>query len=385
MIELKIDRIAKGGEGVAREPSGRVVFVRGAIPGDVVEVDLTHEKKRFARGVVGRVLSAGPGRIEASCLHLAQGCGGCDFQHVDLGHQRELKLTMVSDALERIGKFVAPEVSLGGGVAGHGYRTTVRCAVVGGAAGFRVHHSEDRVETPECTIAHSQFGPADEVMIRVGARTGEANVLVSPNAADTRLAGAQVVGEDALKAGEPLFLHEEMVGRTWRVSAQSFMQSSPEAAELVVAQVREQLHDVAPGAALCDLYSGIGLFAGALGHEGPITTVEGNPFAIADARQNLSDLDVTVEHSSIARWQPKPADVVVADPSRAGLGADGVRAVVGTGAATVVLVSCDAAACARDARLLVGAGFELDAVSVIDVFPQTSHVEIIARFVLSGS
>ncbi len=393
MIELRIVGTAEGGDGVAREPSGRVVFVRGAVPGDVVAVNLTHEKKRFARGAVSEVISPGPGRIDPLCVHVNQGCGGCDFQHVDLDRQRELKRVIVADAFERIGKFVSPEVSFGGGVSGHGYRTTVRCAVTGGSAGFRAHHSDERIATPECTIAHpqirelmasGQFGPADEVMIRVGARTAESNVIPSPDATDVSVPGARVLGADALAAGDPMFLNEEMVGRKWRVSAQSFIQSSPDAAELLVDQVRNQLHDIAPGAAMCDLYAGIGLFAGSLGHDGPVHAVDGNPFAVADARHNLSDLDVTVELASIASWQPRPADVVIADPSRAGLGRDGVRVVAGTGATTAVLVSCDAAAGARDARMLVDAGFLLDALSFVDLFPQTSHVEVVAKFVRSG-
>ena len=95
---------------------------------------------------------------------------------------------------------------------------------------------------------------------------------------------------------------------------------------------------------------------------------------------NLEHLDATVVKVAVERWTPTPADVVVADPARSGLGADGVRAVVGTGAARVALVSCDPAALARDARLLVEAGYRLDGVELVGMFPHTHHIEAVSTF-----
>jgi 23S rRNA (uracil1939-C5)-methyltransferase len=138
----------------------------------------------------------------------------------------------------------------------------------------------------------------------------------------------------------------------------------------------------APGGRLVDLASGVGLFAGTVGSRfDEVVAVESSPTAVGDARINLADLPVRIVRSTIERWAPEPAAVVVADPPRAGLGRVGVERAVATGAATIVLVSCDAASLGRDAGLLVAAGFRLERTRVLDLFPQTAHVEVVSRFV----
>lgn len=374
---------------MARDRDGRVVFVHGALPGDRVVAEIVEVRKRHARAVVRQVLEPGPGRVAAPCPHLARGCGGCDLQHAELERQRALKLDIVGDAMERIGRFDDVTITAAGGVEGFGYRTTLRCVVVNGRAGFRRARSDETVQTPDCLIAHPHaadilatgaFGSADEVVIRVGARTGERLVVPAPDASGVEVEGVEVVGADEVRAGRPAHVHEEAAGRRWRVSADSFFQSSPDAADLLVATVEAQLGECSRTGVLCDLYSGVGLFAGSLRHDGPIVAVEASASAIADAAVNLVDRDVTLVRSRVERWRAEPADVVVADPSRQGLGRRGVDVVAGTGAPTVILVSCDPAAGARDARLLVDQGFELGAVQMLDLFPQTSHVETVTRF-----
>ena len=135
MIELEIDRVATGGDGVAREPGGRVVFVAGGLPGDLVLARLVREKEKMAWADIVEVLRPSPMRVNPPCPHLAQGCGGCDFQHVSPSAQHELKLAIVADTLERIGKIDSINPTFGGAVASFGYRTTVRAAVTQGRAG----------------------------------------------------------------------------------------------------------------------------------------------------------------------------------------------------------------------------------------------------------
>ena len=163
----------------------------------------------------------------------------------------------------------------------------------------------------------------------------------------------------------------------------SFFQASPEAAELLVAEVRSHLEETgAHGGTLVDLYGGSGLFAATLSDMvDEIVLVESNPLACLDAVMNLADTAAVVEEAEVERWEPVEADVVVADPARAGLGKQGVAAVAGTEANVVVLVSCDAPAAARDATLLGREGYELTAVSVLDLFPDTHHVEVVSTFV----
>jgi 23S rRNA (uracil1939-C5)-methyltransferase len=109
-----------------------------------------------------------------------------------------------------------------------------------------------------------------------------------------------------------------------------------------------------------------------------VVVVETNRSALADARVNLADLpDARIVGSDVRRWRPSPADVVVADPSRQGLGAQAVGRIGATGAATLALVSCDVAALGRDAGLLAGAGWNLDSLALVDLFPHTPHVEVV--------
>ncbi|MGZ4730080.1 MAG: class I SAM-dependent RNA methyltransferase, partial [Acidimicrobiales bacterium] len=148
--------------------------------------------------------------------------------------------------------------------------------------------------------------------------------------------------------------------------------------------------DALAGAHVVDAYAGVGLLAGSLldgaipaelGHASSAVVVERSPSSIADARQNLEHLPVRVVKADVDRWRPSAADLVVADPSRSGLGKKAVTALAATGAPVLVLVSCDPAALGRDAKLLAAEGFRLERSELVDLFPQTHHAEVISRFV----
>ena len=130
-----------------------------------------------------------------------------------------------------------------------------------------------------------------------------------------------------------------------------------------------------------DLYSGVGVFAGVLAARGwSVTAIESDRSAVDDARVNLRDFDVDIVRGDVTKWTPPRADLVVADPSRAGLGRAGVAVVVATGARRAILVSCDAASLGRDAGLLRDAGYELTSVTPVDLFPHTAHVEVVTIY-----
>ncbi len=244
----------------------------------------------------------------------------------------------------------------------------MRAAVLGGRAGFRRRRSHDVVVVDSCLVTHpaaeevlveGRFGDADEVVVRVGARTGDRLVVASPTATGVVVPDdVRVVGTDELDAGAEAWVHEEIAGRTWRVSARSFLQASPEAADALVDRVGAAAADLVPGAErLVDLCAGVGLFAGTVGAEASeVVAVESSRDAVADARHNLAGGPARVVRAPMARWRPDPADLVIADPPRTGLGREGVAPVLASGAAGVVLVSCDAGALGRDARLLVEGG-----------------------------
>lgn len=130
-----------------------------------------------------------------------------------------------------------------------------------------------------------------------------------------------------------------------------------------------------------DLYSGVGLFGGVLAERGwSVTAVEGATSAANDARANLGDLDARVVRGDVTRWQPSPAELVVADPSRTGLGRKGVAVVAATGAGRLVLISCDAMSLGRDTAMLRQVGFALTSLTQVDLFPHTFHVEVVAVY-----
>ena len=389
---LRIDGVAVGGDGVAREASGRVVFVEGALPGEVVTAEVTAERRDYARAVATGVVEPAPGRVSPPCPFVAEGCGGCGWQHASVATQRELAVAMVTDALVRFGGVEDPAVGPGPDLAAIGYRTTLRgVADSGGRFALRRRHAHDLVAVPGCLVAHTlvaevaaagRFPPGAAVTIRAGARTGDRLVVVDgAGAEDVRVPdGVRVVTGDELDAGRRAWLFEEVAGTRLRVSARSFFQAGPEAAEALVAAVISALGD-GEGISLADLYGGVGLFAATAGRGfDRVTVVESSASSCADARVNLAGRPARVMQGDVGRWRPRRTDAVVADPPRSGLGRAGARVVAGTGAGALALVSCDAGALGRDVALLRRHGYGLDTVTLVDAFPHTPHVEVVSGF-----
>jgi 23S rRNA (uracil1939-C5)-methyltransferase len=392
-VELSVTIMATGGEALARDSDGRVVFVAGALPGERVRAELTEERRDFARAVAVDILEASPSRIAPPCPHVAEGCGGCGWQHIAPLAQPELKRGIVVDALRRQGRVEDAErlVVLGPALPALGHRTTVRAAVLGGRAGFRRHHSHEVLAVDDCLVAHplvselivdGWFADAAEVTLRAGARTGERLVLAHPTAQGIRVPdGVLVVGTDEVTAGRRAWHHEEVAGRSWRISATSFFQARPDGADVLVELVAAGVEALAPGATtLVDLCSGVGLFAGTAGQGRRVVAVERHRPATADAAHNLAGQDVRIIRASMEGWRPSAADVVVADPARSGLGAAGVAAAAATHAPALVLVSCDPASLGRDAALLATSGYRFEGATVVDLFPHTPHVEVVSLF-----
>lgn len=404
-VEIDVTAVVAGGDGLGRHADGRVVLVRGALPGERVTAVVTKAEKRLLRADVDEVVVAAPARVAPPCPRVADGCGGCGWQHVAPDAQPALKAAIAADALRRIGRLEPPAIDLGPRLDPTGYRTTVRAAVDDeGRAGFRRHHTHDLVVVGDteagCLVAHplvdevvraAAFPGAGEVVVRAGAATGERLVVVDPSGASRAVGvpdGVRVVGGDHLRGSSPTraWYHEEVAGRRFRISARSFFQARPDGAAALVDAVRDAAAGASDGAALggrsrlVDLYGGVGLFAAALGAEagGGVTLVESAASAVADARVNLRAIEARVIAVDCRRWRPSPAELVVADPARAGLGAEVVERMAATGAPTVVVVSCDPAALGRDAGLLVTAGYALDSLRLVDLFPGTPHVEVVS-------
>lgn len=393
-IEVELDRVATGGAGLGLGPDGRVVFVTGGLPGERVEVAVEAEHANRVTGRVATVIQPSPDRRKPPCPHVAAGCGGCDWQHATAERQRLLRRDIVLDCLRRLGGIDHPDVQLGPELGPERYRTSVRAAVVDGRAGFRAARSHDVITVDSCLVAHplieeilvdGRFGSAEEVTIRAGIGTGERLVVASPTAQGVRVPdGVTVIGDDELRRGRTAAYHEEIAGRRLRISARSFFQVRPDGAAVLVDLARIAIADH-PGP-LLDAYCGVGLFGALMGDGRPVIGVESSRSSTADAAHNYGHHQpgAIVVTSRFERWRPEPVGAVIADPARTGLGRQAAALVAATEAPVVVLVSCDPASLARDARLLAGHGYRLDQVHLVDLFAQTSHVETVSRFVRDG-
>lgn len=398
-LDLELDRVATGGTSLGLAPDGRVVFVAGGLPGERVRARVVAEHRRRIEAEVMTVAQAAPGRVAAPCPELGRGCGGCDWQHASPTTQAQLRVQIVEDCLRRLAGIPQPPVMAGPVLPPDRYRTTVRAAVSEGRAGLRAGRSHSVVPVDSCLVAHplveevlveGRFGLASEVTIRAGARTGERLVLVTPSAEGVVVPDdVVVVGADEVAAGRLAVHHEEVRGRTLRISAPSFFQCRPDGAEVLVALVEAALAGV--DGPLLDAYCGVGLFGACLDRDRPVVGVESNRWAVADAEVNYGSLvrsaPAAVIRSRMERWryQPDrhPVEAVVADPARSGLGRDAARRLAATGASVIALVSCDPGALARDTTLLDEFGYGLDGVTTLDLFSHTSHVETVSRFVRS--
>lgn len=387
VVVVRIEKVVAEGDGLGRLDDGRVVFVEGALPGEVVEARIVKQSRDYARAVTVSVIEANDRRVVPPCPHVAAGCGGCDLQHASVSLQHEIKRDIVRESLVRLGRIADPEVRFADvDVPVSAGRTTVRVARgKGGRVGFRRRGSHDVVIVDRCLVAHDgvnsllpdmRLSGSDEAVVRVSGADGDVVVWSEPD--DVR--GL----EQSVGRGSEAAIVESVKGVRLRVRAASFFQSSPQAAVALVNRVDAALGDRASwgDGPLLDAYGGIGLFAATIdAGDREVIVVEANPSACDDAVHNLNDRRARVIRSAVEDWTPEPCGAVIADPARDGLRAAGVASLVATKAPVIVLVSCDPASLGRDARLLVEAGYRLECTEVLDLFPHTHHVEAVSRFV----
>ena len=403
-------QLVAGGAAIATGPDGRVVLVEGALPDELVSVSSTRSTARLITASVVEVIEPSPHRAEPPCPAVAQGCGGCDLQFVRPTGLPDMKVEIVRDALRHLGGRRSDAVFPGVPLSPWGFRTTVRAIIdADGRAGFRKVRSHSPVVAGHCEVAHpaideilagGRFPGASQITARVGLSGGERLVVVEPDeVGDGRsLAhdlvvpqGVVIVGPDGAAVGtdgERPAIVERVAGRDWRVSALSFFQTRPDGAEVLVATVNAAVQrlwseGLDRAGRLVDAYSGVGLLAGSLrsaGWTGPMAAIEMHPDAVEDARWNLDGDDIEIIAGDVNAIDPRPASLVVADPSRSGLGAPAVDRLAATGAEALILVSCDAGSLGRDTALLIAAGFDHRESTLVDMFPHTHHVEVVSTF-----
>ncbi|WP_028635822.1 class I SAM-dependent RNA methyltransferase [Nocardioides sp. URHA0032] len=386
-FEAVVGAVAHGGhcivrlDGTADGPSDRprVVFVRHAIPGERVVVEITEgtEGDRFWRGDAVEVLEASADRVEPPCPYAGPGrCGGCDFQHVALPRQRQLKASVVR---EQLGRLAATEVHTeveAVPVDEHGlrWRTRIQWAVgPRGRRGLKKYRSNEVLPVDDCLITRTDA--------RSISRAG--TTLDRHAAALSTVVGERVV---APPYGEHVFA----------VEADGFWQVHPGAPRVLVETVLGLL-EPRRGEVALDLYSGVGLFArflaDAVGPTGQVLAVEADRGASRHAQANLAGLPgVVVECGAVDRVLASPlppafgsADLVVLDPPREGARALVVEQIVERRPRAVAYVACDPAALARDVATFQKFGYELRSLRALDLFPMTHHVECVALLTKIGS
>jgi 23S rRNA (uracil1939-C5)-methyltransferase len=404
-VVVEIDGLAPGGDAVgrqrdpARHPTGadgRATFVPLAAPGERVRVRIERDKGRVAWGELLAVERPSPARVPPPCP-LFGTCGGCQWQHVELGAQRAAKAAIVARALA-----VEPADVRPAGPA-LGYRDRAKWAVgKGGALGFRARRSRDVVDhqvegryvcllpTPALARAYPALralagglAPGVEIEAQAGAEGVHVNLgPADPTSAGharrevDRLAAGGVVG--LAVAGKPLWGREsvdvaEPASPPLRVPAGGFAQVGRVANSALVAAVLEGV-GAEPGAVV-ELYAGSGNFTRHLTARAPgrVAASDGDPAAVARGRANAPAATWTT------RPPETPADTVVLDPPRDG--ADRAHlAAAARARRRIVYISCDPQTLARDARLLTQAGFRLTRATPLDLMPQTFHTEVVALF-----
>ncbi|QRV02885.1 class I SAM-dependent RNA methyltransferase [Arcanobacterium phocisimile] len=395
-LRIEITDIAHGGLGVGRDDN-RVVFVRGALPGETVDVELTKERSKWARGVVADVVVPSPYRVPVAWMEgSALVTGAADFSHAELSYQRQLKTNVLTSAIRRVGGSeitehlaevnISPEISAVD--ATDGWHTRTRADLVKLPQGFGMHReqSHDIVPISELPIVvpdleemifeldwDRTFKPGKRVRF-VAPSTGE-NIAISDGKAYS--APGRRADNDIL---ETVASHSEFFD--YHVAADGFWQVHFRAPGVLQREVLSHAN-VQHGDSVLELFSGAGLFsvplAKATGSTGKLLGIEGSSRAVADALKNLGGMKwATARAEQIKDDLPVgTADVIVADPPRNGLGVELATNIASSDARSIVLVSCDPASAARDVAAMLKAGRKVQSMNGFDIFPHTHHLEVV--------
>ncbi|TMB18741.1 MAG: 23S rRNA (uracil(1939)-C(5))-methyltransferase RlmD [Deltaproteobacteria bacterium] len=414
---LDVERLTFGFDALAHH-GRQVVFVPYAAPGERVRAEVVERRAGYLRARVAAVLAPGPDRVLPGCRYFPT-CGGCQWQHVAPPAQRDAKAAIVAEQLARVAGVRDAEVlpTLASPADWH-YRARVTLAVEGRRAGYRRARSHALVEIADCPLAdpsvsaHLEAARAWVAALRVPlrrvtvsaapagvalaasatARPGPADLAAS-EALLARAAGVRgtvVTGAGVrLVAGDPTVRVALEPGLDLEVPADVFTQVNPGANQRLVETVLA-LGAFTPGERVLDLYCGAGNLSLPLARRGvSVLGIERSGVAVEAARANAARHGLpaaTFRADDVARALASlpsgSLDAVVLDPPRAGA-ADALPALAALRPPRIIYVSCDPATLARDVRTLLAAGYRLERVQPIDVFPQTYHVESVTKLRLT--
>jgi 23S rRNA (uracil-5-)-methyltransferase RumA len=413
VLTLDIEKPAAGGRMLARH-EGQVVLVSGAIPGERVLARLERNERGVLFAEAVEVLHASDDRRSATG---DPRCGGNVFSHIAYPRQLILKADIIQDAFRRIGRLPLAEAPLVTGSPEHGYRMRARLHVSGGRIGFYREGTHDVCDVastgqllPETTewVARAQRTLAREQLQAMAAIELAENIPAKQRAGHLELHATadpqkyvalseNLVGLSAQRADRPGIVRlagtttvtdsicaDGAHGLSLSRDVRSFFQGN----RFLVEELVRRVIRLVPAGPVIDLYAGVGLFGVSLVAAGcdAVTAVEGDPIAGADLARNAEPFAGRVKavRRSVESYigSLKTADIgdttILLDPPRTGVSKEAITHLLRLRPLRIVYVSCDVATLARDTRLLHAAGYGIQHLSGIDLFPNTAHVETLA-------
>jgi 23S rRNA (uracil1939-C5)-methyltransferase len=390
---LKIEKLVYGGDGLSRA-DGEVVFTPFVLPGETVEAERTGSRKQAQRARASKVVESSPERTAAPCPYFER-CGGCQYQHIDYAAQLRFKRGILAETLRRVGKIDYSEDLIAlSSAEPYGYRNRVQLHFEKGRMGFREMNSRNLVAVDQCPISSPKINEAIARISRMSRDRRWPNFLRSLEI----FTDETHVQWNVLETDQPVAKHffewlaQEIPGSvsgpleyavnadTFTVSGQAFFQVNrfllPQLAELAIGDTS--------GENALDLYSGVGLFSVPLARRfSRVTAVESGRAAAADLKANArrARVSVKVEQKQVESFlieTSEPPDFVLADPPRSGLERSAIARLIELKPKSIALVSCDPATLARDLAAF-GEAYQIESLRLVDLFPQTFHMETIAR------
>lgn len=372
-MRLNIEKLVYGGDGLARN-DGRVVLIPYVWAGEEVEAEVERAKNDLLRGRATEIVSASAQRVAPACPYF-QRCGGCQYQHATYEAQLEQKKSILREVLRRVGKFeYEGEIGV---VAGEPwqYRNRAQLHITDGAIGYFEAASHQLCPVEQCPISSPKLNEVIGVLSREIPKLPKfaSDLELFTNETEVQY----LASERVPLAARALF---GRIGTTvpieyggFRVSRNSFFQVN----RFLIDPLVEAAAGAADGGAAVDLYAGVGLFSRALKQKFKrVTAVESGSSAHRDLQRNAPDVNAILGTAEQFLTELKEApDLILADPPRAGLGKAAVAELVRLRTPQLRIVSCDPATLARDVRPLLAAGYRIERLTMVDLFPQTFHIE----------
>ena len=379
-LEVSIERIVPRGYGIAHA-EGKTIFVALAAPGDRVKIEIIETKGTVSFAEIVEVVEAGPNRITPPCKYFGT-CGGCDFQQMSYEEQLASKVAIIRDCLRRIGKIdYADEIAVVPSPREFEYRSRAQWHVEPNTRGIGYYkrNSRELVAIDSCPKLVPEL---NRELQRIREDFPWEN-LWSDRSFIEAAAGDDGISIHSPGLIEPSEITFSALGEIFTYAADVFFQGN----QFLIPQLIETALGDASGKVALDLYCGVGLFALPMARRfGRVVGVEEHPVAIKYANRNAAangHTNIEFLTESVRRYltgdPPKGVDFVLLDPPRAGTEKETMANLIALGAPRISYVACEPSVLARDLKRFVEAGYKLDSVTAIDLFPQTHHVETIAQ------